>query len=280
MKMQIEYITPDRAAALLADQIANRPVKVGHVERLVRAVNTGNFKLSPFPIVLDKAGHLVDGQHRLTACVQSGSVLPFWVARLDEGESALDIRMQGGATVAPTNADLLTFERPDEKYQTLRVAIAKYAFHLDSGLKLNLSVGYHEIRDVLDRNKEQIDYVVNLMTKATLHRLTPACFGGTVVWALTPKHTAAKIEAEVKSFAERYVVGEGLRVGDPEYTLRNAMLATQDVRIDRYSFVSKFCSLFVAARNGEKRSRAQGSLQAVEEIAKILGKTPPGWLRT
>src|SRR5688572_29588524 len=249
MKMNIEYVTPDRATSLLSGQIANRPLKEAHIERLVRAVNTGNFKLSPFPVVLDKSGALVDGQHRLTACVRSGSVLPFWMCRLDDGESAIDIRMQGNAQVPPTNSDLLAFERPTDKNHIVRTSIAKFALHMESGIAPNMSVGYHEIRDIIDRYSEQMEWAVALTLSATpLRRLTPAYFGGMALWAMTPRvASGVDIRAAVERFSHRYVSGEGLSAGDPELALRNAMLATVERRVSRTSFIPKFCSLLVAS---------------------------------
>lgn len=53
----------------------NRPVKNAHVKRLAQAMKEGRFVFNGDPIRFNTKGELMDGQHRLMACVQSG--VPF-----------------------------------------------------------------------------------------------------------------------------------------------------------------------------------------------------------
>lgn len=70
-----EVITQDRAVELLGRNTMNRPLSRGHVERLRAAQVRGEWELNGSTIKISKSGRLLDGQHRLTACVESG--IPF-----------------------------------------------------------------------------------------------------------------------------------------------------------------------------------------------------------
>jgi hypothetical protein len=65
-------ITPTFAAQLLARNDANRPVRPQHVDALARDMEAGRYQLNGEAIKVALDGTLLDGQHRLMACVKSG----------------------------------------------------------------------------------------------------------------------------------------------------------------------------------------------------------------
>lgn len=69
-------ITPERAAVLLkltADlHRTNRAVSQAHINIYAEDMKDGRWKLNGVPVVLDEKGAILDGQHRLQACVRSG----------------------------------------------------------------------------------------------------------------------------------------------------------------------------------------------------------------
>lgn len=66
-----ETITPVRAAELLEGNTSNRPVKKNLVGRLAAAMLEGRYQFNGETIKVAKGGRLIDGQHRLLACVES-----------------------------------------------------------------------------------------------------------------------------------------------------------------------------------------------------------------
>lgn len=68
-------ITPAIARHYLNAQLRNRKVKLTHVQALAKAMREGTFLVSGDPIRFNTRGELIDGQHRLLACIESG--LPF-----------------------------------------------------------------------------------------------------------------------------------------------------------------------------------------------------------
>lgn len=68
-------ITPLTAEKLLASNHANRPLSKSVVEKYVKEMKSGTWVLNGDSIRVDKNDCLLDGQHRLTACIVSG--VPF-----------------------------------------------------------------------------------------------------------------------------------------------------------------------------------------------------------
>lgn len=74
-------ITPETAAAMLTTNAMNRPISRAHVERLSGAMQRGEWELNGATIKVASTGRLLDGQHRLTACVESGRPFKTLVVR-------------------------------------------------------------------------------------------------------------------------------------------------------------------------------------------------------
>lgn len=60
-------ITPELAKKWLVTQQRNRPISARHLARLMAAMQAGRWVANGSPIRFDCEGHLIDGQHRLTA---------------------------------------------------------------------------------------------------------------------------------------------------------------------------------------------------------------------
>jgi hypothetical protein len=73
LKQVTETITPTKAKKILAEtNVDNRSMRRTVVERYARDMANGNWRLTSDPIKFDADGRLIDGQHRLQACVEAG----------------------------------------------------------------------------------------------------------------------------------------------------------------------------------------------------------------
>lgn len=72
MYSRTEYITPQRAAALLSTSRGNRKIRQYNKVKLKNALLNGEFQLTHQGIAIDENGHLIDGHHRLEALVETG----------------------------------------------------------------------------------------------------------------------------------------------------------------------------------------------------------------
>lgn len=71
------FVTPETAVEMLERNSGNRPIRETHVADLEGVFRRGEMAINGATIGFDTAGRLVNGQHRLTACVRSG--VGFWV---------------------------------------------------------------------------------------------------------------------------------------------------------------------------------------------------------
>lgn len=82
MTMNYELITPERAETLLETNTENRKISPGTIQAYVSDMLSGNWdETVGDAISIDEEGILRNGQHRLTAIVQSGVSLHMWVCR-------------------------------------------------------------------------------------------------------------------------------------------------------------------------------------------------------
>lgn len=72
---KVEVITPQKATKYLENNPKNRKISDRVWKRYAKAMIDGTWALTGEPVIFDDGGNLLDGQHRLTACAESG--IPF-----------------------------------------------------------------------------------------------------------------------------------------------------------------------------------------------------------
>lgn len=99
-----EVVTPETAAKWLKTNVNNRALSRRSVERYSADMKNNMWQNTGDPIRFSKSGRLLDGQHRLTAIVESGVTISMLVIRdlEDRSQDAMD---QGRARTA---ADVLS----------------------------------------------------------------------------------------------------------------------------------------------------------------------------
>ena len=81
MNVTIELVTPQQALQMLQHNDGNRPLRKRFVDQYVDDIIRGKWKLSHQGVAFSKDGRLLDGQHRLTAIVESGISVQMVIAR-------------------------------------------------------------------------------------------------------------------------------------------------------------------------------------------------------
>lgn len=77
----LECITPEQAAEYLENKAPNRTIRRRDVNKLARDIMRGEWKLTHQGIAFDTEGRLIDGQHRLSACVLANMPIKVLVTR-------------------------------------------------------------------------------------------------------------------------------------------------------------------------------------------------------
>jgi hypothetical protein len=163
MNTKIETITVNEAKRLLDNNIKNRRITRANVSFIKRALVNGEYKLNGETIVVAEDGTLLDGQHRLTAVVETGIPMTTFVVRgidknnfktINTGKSrnAADIFSIEGVKNAATIASATRLIM--EKFKTNRL--------VDGNGRIKLS--NDEIYNFYTLHKDDIDETVEYFT--------------------------------------------------------------------------------------------------------------------
>lgn len=231
-KVDLMIITPDMAREWLKRNIAdNRSIKPRLVEQLARDIKAGKFILNGDPIRFTELGELIDGQHRLHACVRADTAFQSLVVQgvprraigtIDIGAKRTfgDALTVGYGKVSGKNfiaaaAGLIAREIFARK--------AKRGNHPFTGDRIS----WGEL-DYVFRNKlHELVELEPLARKS--NELIPAGMG---LWLL---HKFASINrAQALKFWEQVSTGENLERGDPAYALRQRMIRRDQARDRNY----------------------------------------------
>lgn len=87
----IETIAPEKAQVYLNKSGGNRDISMTSVSRYAKAMEDGDWLLNGLPIVFDTEGRLIDGHHRLHACIKAGVPFVTFVVRGVENKASATI---------------------------------------------------------------------------------------------------------------------------------------------------------------------------------------------
>lgn len=124
---KIETITPVMADKYLRMNTRNRAIRKSHVSGLVKSMVGGKWVVNGQPIIFDDDGFLIDGQHRLTACVESGVPFITYVIRGVSDSRAfttIDIGKARGAHDMATYMGGLTGSQAKDVVAASRIVLA------------------------------------------------------------------------------------------------------------------------------------------------------------
>jgi hypothetical protein len=79
--MKKETITPKKAMEYLKRNVHNRPLSPSRVRKYATTMTSGQWKVNGDCVRFNGNGDLIDGQHRLTACVSAGIPFETYVIR-------------------------------------------------------------------------------------------------------------------------------------------------------------------------------------------------------
>lgn len=81
MKVELKTIWPSEAKEILQTKnYNNRPISAISVKKIANDINNGSYVLTHQAIAFDVTGRLIDGQHRLSACVMANKPIAILVA--------------------------------------------------------------------------------------------------------------------------------------------------------------------------------------------------------
>jgi hypothetical protein len=230
-KVNIITITPEMASALLELNTLNRPLSRGRVRMYADQMKRGQWKVNGESIKtscnpLTGDVRLLDGQHRLVACVESGvSFETLAVSDLDE--SVFSVIDRGKAR---GNHDVLAIA--GIKNGSHIAPAVKYFICLEAGLnpRNKDAIMLISAEDVLDYVRLHSDHVEWAYQHG--RRIDSAIGGIRTAWIIFAGIIAMERGEtdSVDAFLQPMVSGENLVNGDPRLALRNWVIRNGNTR--------------------------------------------------
>src|SRR3989304_7875560 len=97
---ELETITPEIAHQMLATNKFNRKLSQARVDWLARQIANRKWMINGEPIILDVDGNLINGQHRLHACIKANLSIQTMVTRGIERMAMRTIDTGGSRTAS------------------------------------------------------------------------------------------------------------------------------------------------------------------------------------
>lgn len=212
---KLEKITPTKARKLLKNNLKNRKPKQAVIDRLCKDMKAGKWQENGQTIVISKNETLVDGQHRLFACIDADTDFKTLVVRGVEEEVIHTIDTGAARTLGNL------FEIEGMNYSVDRASLTNHlmAFlghtsHKDHGFNLNVPNAtkfevYTQFHGQLD---EAIRYRNKLSSHLGFYRKSDWSFA---YFLLVRKYNVSK----VNEFWDKAING-----GDYAYSPSNALM--------------------------------------------------------
>jgi hypothetical protein len=213
-EFEILTITPKKAGEMLANNTHNRSVNVRAVERLVATIVANEWQFNAQPIQVAQDGTLLDGQHRLLACVRANipiEALVVWNAQVSSQET---MDMGKSRSVA----DILRLR--GYKNQSVVAALGRrIAVGQAFGLRYGITNTFREVSPgAVLRAAEKVQdlsrYTVYAKAIADLLNFNSGVTGYLMWWL----DSIDRDDSEF--FWDKLRTGDGLSEGEPIYALR------------------------------------------------------------
>jgi hypothetical protein len=230
-KIEVVDMTPEMASKLLEKNIGNRAVSKNNLSFLKRQMKEGSFVFCADPIRISESGRVLDGQHRLIACVETG--IGFKTLLVTGMDDSIFDKIDTGR---PRNAaDVLHISQI--KNATVVAAAAKLILSYQkmkgkTFMMANSSEGYYKSGNFEKSfsNAEILEFAKNvdlqdavLFAKQARQKLaiyTPAEYA--FLYHIFEKVGGSEAR---DAFMEKLISGISLEPGDPVLLLRNRMIS-------------------------------------------------------
>jgi len=237
-------ITPEMAKAWLGDMFTyQRKLKRLKQQQFAKDIATGKWKVNGETIIIsnETKPKVLDGQHRLRACIQVDMPFRSWVIT---GMDPLKYDSMDQGTARST-VDLLDIDSKVAGRESSIRNIAKVAataalcFEYERGSFRRFRPLPRDVKKYLNENPELEQWVSDAMSGGSRATNNYSAFIAAVSYLVSGKYPI-----ESKEFLHQFVSNEGLYKGDPVYALRRYLL--DDIKKVKSAFSRKNIFIIVA----------------------------------
>ena len=224
-----KLITPMDALGLLEGGAANRPLREYRAQRLAGQITAGKWAQNGESIVFDDRDRMIDGQHRMRACVLADQPIIAYCVFDVSGKvfSSID---QGDKRQGQDLAALLNFRN-----SALVSAVTRIALQIADGSYTTTGANYvspSAMTAYMERHRTKLQHTADYVSKFKdpLRRIAPQ---SNIAYVYYTVHDAVPDKAV--GFVEKIALGENLKKGDAILLFRARMLDLSGVthKLDR-----------------------------------------------
>jgi len=217
VKTEVKTVTPKMCMKWLEKNKNNRPLNQRHVNVLTRTILKGDWDLNGESLKFDIEGNILDGQHRMWACVEANTSFDTLIVHnLPRG--SFDTIDTGRIRQAH---DVLAMK--GEKDVILLNGILKHIGRYHAGLMLSTGkITNKEVEELLELYPKARDYAHKLGRAAYRVRWCAPSVLGTC-WFLAAEKNAASAD----TFFNGLIFGAELEATSPILSLRNKFIDVQ-----------------------------------------------------
>ncbi|GAB6901985.1 ParB N-terminal domain-containing protein [Kineosporia succinea] len=252
-QVTVENISPKEAASLLGTQVRNRPLNRARVDQYAGDMEAGRWRRTKSVISVDRDGHLIDGQHRLTAVILSGSTQEFIVSRGHDPEDQMYMDLTGVRTPPQQMAMM------GSRHASRQSTVAKHVLAYDTGV-MQASPGnrgggrYPGLPAIIEFQKKHEEDILWAIDLVLTYGIAKTAFGEAALMSTAFLITRATSKPEVESFWDEWL--------NPEHaTSSNAILRLARLNPGEYkkeAASGQICALLHAwndYRSGRERKQ-------------------------
>lgn len=252
-QIEIKNITPHIAAQMLLRNTSNRPLKKFELDKIMLAMIEGRFELNGETIKIAKNGDILDGQHRLIACVKTGvSFQSIIVSNLDnKAYLTIDIGSKR------SNSDALAKEGV-ANYNAAAGAL-RWIISIEKNKHMKV-VNLTPDQAVVEFNKRQtLPHSVSYGTAA--RKMLHPSMGSAAHYLFSQKDRVA-----ADKFFDDLISGENLTSSDPVLALRNKLISIKLNANRKFQIsVQDIMSMTIRAWNARRQGRTMRQVKGMVE---------------
>lgn len=217
---ELMVVTPAVAADWLAVNTSNRRMSAARVKRMAMSMQRDEWIVNGETIKLDRAGNLLDGQHRLAAVVMANVPIQTYVV------SDLDPAIFDTIDVGQSRsfADMLHIADHDIHFEKERATFASFYWYWKTygdirNPRRDQRLTHQELREYLQGIDPPADVIFSVCGSLQRKMALPTSVGSILYYEFL--HIDEKGAHE---FFRQLLSGEGLKAGMPIYTLRELLV--------------------------------------------------------
>lgn len=213
--IKVEQVTPHMAAQYLGTSAGNRNLRKRAVTRYARDMALGRWVLNGEAVKFDRAGHLIDGHHRLSAVVEAKVTIAILVIRGIQEDAMLTLDTGVGRSFMDAQV-----VRGEHVTSTLGPVLRNWFRYEVAHMSTNIIPTHQELQEILDVHPgciESARFVTSL--KVVRSRCQPGVQGFVHAYA------SHKFDREMADeFMRELNDGAGLAKTNPIYLLRSRLI--------------------------------------------------------